>query len=122
METFNNLIPALAKAHYFKENNAAKDEGIVSYSNADLGFPAIVDLNHDTGDVVFTYGQSQIMPIKLERLKIIMLTSMLTLCLMNLRTLTILHAPLSEHYPLLTHSVQTIARKGFLWLTLVPTS
>lgn len=70
METFDNIIPALAKAHYFKENTAAKDEGVVSYSNADLGFPAIVDLNHDTGDVVFTYGQSQIMPIKLERLKI----------------------------------------------------
>lgn len=70
METFNNLIPALAKAHYFKENTAAKDEGIVSYKNSDLALPAIVDLNHDTGDVVFTYGQSQIMPIKLERLKI----------------------------------------------------
>jgi len=70
MESFNNLIPALATVNYHKENNAAKDEGIVSYSNADLGFPAIVDLNHDTGDVVFTYGQSQIMPIKLERLKI----------------------------------------------------
>lgn len=70
METFDNLIPALAKAHYFKENTAAKDESIVSYKNSDLGFPAIVDLNHDTGDVVFTYGQSQIMPIKLERLKI----------------------------------------------------
>lgn len=70
METFNNLIPALAKADYTKENNAAKDEGVVSYSNADLGVPAIVDLNHDTGDVVFKYGQSQIMPITLERLKI----------------------------------------------------
>lgn len=70
METFNNLIPALAKAHYFKENTAAKDEGVVSYRNSDLALPAIVDLNHDTGDVVFTYGQSQIMPIKLERLKI----------------------------------------------------
>lgn len=70
METFNNLIPALAKAHYFKENTAAKDESIVSYKNSDLGVPAIVDLNHDTGDVVFTYGQSQIMPIKLERFKI----------------------------------------------------
>lgn len=70
METFNNLIPALAKAHYFKENTAAKDEGIVSYKNSDLALPAIVDLNHDTGDVVFTYGQSQIMPIKLERFKI----------------------------------------------------
>lgn len=70
METFNNLIPALDKAGYAKENNAAKDEGVVSYSNAHLGFPAIVDLNHDTGDVVFTYGQSQIMPIKLERFKI----------------------------------------------------
>lgn len=70
METFNNLIPALAKAHYFKENNAAKDEGVVSYRNSDLALPAIVDLNHDTGDVVFTYGQSQIMPIRLERLKI----------------------------------------------------
>ena len=70
METFNNLIPALAKAGYSKENNAAKDEGVVSYSNAHLGFPAIVDLNHDTGDVIFTYGQSQIMPIKLERFKI----------------------------------------------------
>lgn len=70
METFNNLIPALAKVGYTKENNAAKDEGIVSYSNADLGFPAIVDLNHDTGDVVFKYGQSQVMPITLERFKI----------------------------------------------------
>ena len=70
METFDNLIPALAKAGYTKENNAAKDKGIVSYNNADLGFPAIVDLNHDTGDVVFKYGQSQVMPIKLERLKI----------------------------------------------------
>ena len=70
METFNNLIPALAKAGYTKENNAAKDEGIVSYKNSDLGFPAVVNLNHDTGDIVFTYGQSQIMPIKLERLKI----------------------------------------------------
>ena len=70
METFNNLIPALAKAHYFKENTAAKDEGVVSYSNSDLGVPAIVDLNHDTGDVVFKYGQSHVMPIKLERLKI----------------------------------------------------
>lgn len=70
METFDNLIPALAKAHYFKENTATKDEGIVSYKNSDLALPAIVDLNHDTGDVVFTYGQSQIMPIKLERLKI----------------------------------------------------
>lgn len=70
METFDNLIPALATVNYHKENNAAKDEGIVSYSNADLGFPAIVNLNHDTGDAVFTYGQSQIMPIKLERLKI----------------------------------------------------
>lgn len=70
METFNNLIPALAKAHYFKENTAAKDEGIVSYKNSDLGFPAIVDLNHDTGDVVFKYGQSHVMPIKLEHLKI----------------------------------------------------
>lgn len=70
METFDNLIPALAKAHYFKENTAAKDEGIISYKNSDLGFPAVVDLNHDTGDVVFTYGQSQIMPITLERLKI----------------------------------------------------
>jgi hypothetical protein len=70
METFDNLIPALATVNYHKENNAAKDEGVVSYSNAHLGFPAIVDLNHDTGDVIFTYGQSQIMPIKLERLKI----------------------------------------------------
>lgn len=70
METFNNLIPALAKAHYFKENTAAKDEGIVSYKNSDLAFPAVVNLNHDAGDVVFTYGQSQIMPIKLERFKI----------------------------------------------------
>lgn len=70
METFDNLIPALAKAHYFKENTAAKDEGIVSYSNAHLGIPAIVDLNHDTGDVVFKYGQSHVMPIKLERFKI----------------------------------------------------
>lgn len=70
METFNNIIPALAKAHYFKENTAAKDEGVVSYRNSDLALPAIVDLNHDTGDVVFTYGQSQIMPIKLERFKI----------------------------------------------------
>ena len=40
METFNNLIPALAKAHYFKENTAAKDEGVVSYSNADLAPPS----------------------------------------------------------------------------------
>lgn len=70
METFNNLIPALAKAHYFKENTAAKDEGVVSYSNSDLALPAIVDLNHDTGDVVFKYGQSQVMPITLERFKI----------------------------------------------------
>lgn len=70
METFDNLIPALATINYFKENNAAKDKGIVSYSNAHLGFPAIVDLNHDTGNVVFTYGQSHVMPIKLERLKI----------------------------------------------------
>lgn len=70
METFDNLIPALAKAHYFKENTAAKDEGVVSYSNADLGYPAIVDLNHDTGDVVFKYGQSQVMPITPERFKI----------------------------------------------------
>ena len=70
METFNNLIPALAKAHYFKENTAAKDEGVVSYKNADLGFPAVVNLNHDTDDVVFKYGQSHVMPIKLERLKI----------------------------------------------------
>lgn len=70
METFDNLIPALATVNYHKENNAAKDEGVVSYRNADLGFPAIVDLNHDTGDVVFIYDQSQIMPIKLERLKI----------------------------------------------------
>ena len=70
METFNNLIPALAKAHYFKENTAAKDEGIVSYKNSDLAFPAVVNLNRDTGDVVFKYGQLQIMPIKLERLKI----------------------------------------------------
>lgn len=70
METFNNLIPALAKAHYFKENTAAKDEGIVSYKNSDLAFPAVVDLNHDTGDVVLKYGQSQVMPIKLERFKI----------------------------------------------------
>lgn len=70
METFNNLIPALAKVGYTKENNAAKDEGVVSYTHADLGFPAVVNLNHDTGDVVFTYGQSQIMPIKLERFKI----------------------------------------------------
>lgn len=70
METFDNLIPALAKAGYTKENNAAKNEGIVSYTNADLSIPAVVDLNHDTGDVVFKYGQSQVMPIKLERLKI----------------------------------------------------
>ena len=70
METFNNLIPALAKAGYTKENTAAKDEGVVSYSNSDLGVPAIVDLNHDTGDVVFKYGQSHVMPINLERLKI----------------------------------------------------
>lgn len=70
METFDNLIPALATVNYHKENNAAKDEGIVSYSNAHLGFQAIVDLNHDTGDVVFKYGQSQVMPIKLERFKI----------------------------------------------------
>lgn len=70
METFDNLIPALATVNYHKENNAARDEGIVSYKNSDLAFPAVVDLNHDTGDVVFTYGQSQIMPIKLERLKI----------------------------------------------------
>lgn len=70
METFDNLISALATVNYRKENNAAKDEGIVSYSNAHLGFPAIVDLNYDTGDVVFKYGQSQVMPIKLERLKI----------------------------------------------------
>lgn len=70
METFDNLIPALAKAGYTKENNAAKDEGIVSYKNSDLALPAVVNLNHDTGDVVFTYGQSQIMPIKLERLKL----------------------------------------------------
>lgn len=39
METFDNLIPALAKAHYFKENTAAKDEGVVSYRNADFGAP-----------------------------------------------------------------------------------
>lgn len=70
METFNNLIPALAKVGYTKENNAAKDESVVSYTHADLGIPAVVNLNHDTGDVVFTYGQSQIMPIKLERLKL----------------------------------------------------
>lgn len=70
METFDNLIPALATVNYRKENNAAKDEGIVSYKNSDLGFPAIVNLNHDTGDVIFAYGQSQVMPIKLERLKI----------------------------------------------------
>ena len=70
METFDNLIPALATVNYHKENNAAKDEGIVSYKNSDLAFPAVVNLNHDTGDVVFTYGQSQIMPIKLERFKI----------------------------------------------------
>lgn len=70
METFKNLIPALATVNYHKENNAAKDEGIVSYTNADLGIPAVIDLNHDTGDVVFKYGQSQIMPIKLERFKI----------------------------------------------------
>lgn len=70
METFDNLIPALATVNYHKENTAAKDEGIVSYSNLDLGVPAIVDLNHDTGDVVFKYGQSHVMPIKLERFKI----------------------------------------------------
>lgn len=70
METFDNLIPALANVNYHKENNAAKNEGVVSYSNAHLGFPAIVDLNHDTGDVVLKYGQSQVMPIKLERFKI----------------------------------------------------
>lgn len=70
METFDNLIPALATVNYHKENTAAKDEGVVSYRNSDLGFLAVVNLNHDTGDVVFTYGQSQIMPIKLERLKI----------------------------------------------------
>ena len=34
METFDNLIPALATVNYHKENNAAKDEGVVSYSNA----------------------------------------------------------------------------------------
>ena len=70
METFDNLIPALATVNYHKENTAAKDEGIVSYKNSDLGFPAVVDLNHDTGDVVFKYGQSQVMPIALERFKI----------------------------------------------------
>ena len=70
METFDNLIPALATVNYYKENNAAKDEGVVSYRSSHLSFPAIVDLNHDTGDVVLKYGQSQVMPIKLERFKI----------------------------------------------------
>ena len=41
-----------------------------SHTVTHIGFPAIVDLNHDTGDVVFKYGQSHVMPIKLERLKI----------------------------------------------------
>ena len=31
METFDNLIPAPANAGYTKENNAAKDEGIVPW-------------------------------------------------------------------------------------------
>ena len=60
---FKNLIPALKKQRYFKEDSAVKDQGVVSYTSTALG-------NHDTGDVVFTYTSKGVLPVKLERFAI----------------------------------------------------
>lgn len=70
METFKNLIPALKKIRYFKEDNTVKDQGIVSYTSTALGNKATVVLNHDTGEVIFTFTYKQVIPIKLERFAI----------------------------------------------------
>ena len=67
---FKNLIPALKKQRYFKEDSAVKDQGVVSYTSTALGNHATVTLNHDTGDVVFTYTSKGVLPVKLERFAI----------------------------------------------------
>lgn len=67
---FKNLIPALKKQRYFKEDSAVKDQGVVSYTSTALGNHATVTLNHDTGDVVFTYTSKGVLPVNLERFAI----------------------------------------------------
>lgn len=65
METFENLIPRLHKKHYSKENTT--DQTISIYKHNRYSLSATVTLNHNTGQVLFTFKYLPIMPFKLER-------------------------------------------------------
>lgn len=121
METFDNIIPALAKAHYFKENTAAKDEGVVSYSNSDLASQLLLTSTMTRVTLFSHTVKVKSCRLNSNVLKSLTLTNMLTMFSLNLKTSITSHAPLSERYPSLTLSVQ-IARKRHLCLTLAPTS
>lgn len=64
METFENLIPELHKKHYFKEDN--ENSTISVYSSTIHGNHATVKLNHNTGQAIFIFKNTAVIPITVE--------------------------------------------------------
>lgn len=64
MKTFENLIPELHKKLYEKHHT---DQNISFYKHIRYSLSATVILNHQTGEVIFTFYYIPIIPFKLER-------------------------------------------------------